>query len=613
MEPRELRILLLNDDVQIPVDPSKQDVINGWREAQEYWLGPDLSAVAPGSPPGKRYAGAPDMVVCDINFADDQLSPLHQIHSKKPTGLLYAIPFLVQARVLQRPCVVVFHTGDPGLFSRYHRDGGEHAIPDVMPLLAAEFIGLITAIDASLAHGRPLADYREAWDWLLRKRLVSDSTSDAKIRAYRDYRRRLVSLCTIGNESGANVMVSPSCYQALVAWCHNVSSEPGEVTPEVWSAAPGVELTFTDGSRDCLNVRSLFSDVKDRTFFRRELFAPPASRPGPSQVGEEDWISDDGVCVGAFIAALGDWDDLYNTAVRAAQNLRSVGIPSPTGTVVSGTLAKPNVNDEIPNTTSNYALARLLTLVFQAVHMHHQARETWRRYYHFEHWNARELAFDTDCNNPTLASTLQEIFEKLRDPEEDDIPDEERMLRPPEDIVATLDKLFKVRRRGKAISIPDWMVFHLSMLNQLGLVKIRYSGDGETQIHGLHTRYKAQFPVGGVPPYPPKLRGAFLPAFKKGLADLLGFNNPENELKRVAGKALYWPIPSRASDGTLTGRRSAKAKRVSEEEMYAYGKRFIDDMMDGKMPEWLRSLGRYYATNELEWVEEEHWPVFIRS
>lgn len=68
--PRALRVLRIDDQSPEP------DAIKSWFNAQEFWF-----RTTEGSE-------APDIILCDINFELDSHSPLHHVHSKKPTGLL---------------------------------------------------------------------------------------------------------------------------------------------------------------------------------------------------------------------------------------------------------------------------------------------------------------------------------------------------------------------------------------------------------------------------------------------------------------------------------------------------------------------------------------------
>src|SRR4051812_20254009 len=130
--PRQIRVLVIDDTIK---DEDRRDlVIDDWLKLQRYWL----SA-------GDRHT-TPDIILCDVNFKDDDVSPLTLHCRAKPTGFLYAIPFLAVARATGCLTVVEFHSGTIQNFSADSSD------PDVsypMRLLAAELIGVVHALMAS--------------------------------------------------------------------------------------------------------------------------------------------------------------------------------------------------------------------------------------------------------------------------------------------------------------------------------------------------------------------------------------------------------------------------------------------------------------------------------
>jgi hypothetical protein len=136
LSPRLLRVVMINDELSSS-DPggwfepmeSCTGSINDFESSQRFWA--NLN----------NYQQPPDIILVDINFEDDQSSPLKGEYSKKPTGLLYAIPFLAWCRTSHRPTAVAFQTGDPGLF-----DFGA-GVSGAMRALAIELASLAASID----------------------------------------------------------------------------------------------------------------------------------------------------------------------------------------------------------------------------------------------------------------------------------------------------------------------------------------------------------------------------------------------------------------------------------------------------------------------------------
>lgn len=151
LRPRLLRVLQINDEVTSN-DPggwfepmeSGTGSINDFESSQRFWA--NLN----------NYQHPPDLILVDINFEKDQSSPLKGEYTKKPTGLLYAIPFLAWCRTSHKPTAVAFHTGDPGLF-----DVGP--VSSAMRALAIELASLAASIDEG--GYSTLLDIDDVIDW----------------------------------------------------------------------------------------------------------------------------------------------------------------------------------------------------------------------------------------------------------------------------------------------------------------------------------------------------------------------------------------------------------------------------------------------------------------
>jgi hypothetical protein len=553
-----LRVLRLNDR---PVKNDRADgglsTIISWNDMQRFW--------------GASPVTIPDIVLCDINFEYDFDSPLNEVHRIKPTGLLYAIPFLAAARTGLTPVVLKFHTGDPTLFSRIHDRESPLGIdkpPKEMSYLAAELIGLALAIatpDPSFSGPTltfPLKT-QDTWDWLMARDSSFESEAGAHFAAEKEYRRRLASLCVVpsseqsqlNGQSVAPLVVDPVGYRKLVEWCARTCRNQ---TVD-WEGEPGLLLTRPDGTKECLSIRGLFS-ASSLDVFVPKNFEVRLPANAEVRIPHAAWLNkNEEPLVGDFVAFLGGWPRLYDLVVSRLDRWLHAGPAVPARTVI----------DVFPAQEPHYALARLLALIFQTVDVYYQARQDWEARFTEWAWDPRARSFepnDVVNRKATLKELLSVLARKLRSELDDQAVASEEL-----EVIIT---------DGTPIQNDGDAKYHLGLLTSIGVL---------TQTKdGLFT-LRARFPV-ELPACPPELASEGLRNLQKTVLRSLGH---ESDAAQHVGRII--------ADALFKGESGDRKM----------GTKFWQDMIAGSLPGWLRQLAVIYAEREKNWRRDQHWPSFL--
>jgi len=549
--PRKLRELRINDR---PTRNGK-DMITGWEDAQRFL--------------GTQPIEQPDIILCDVNFDQDTASPLNLVSAYKPTGLLYALPFLALARSNAVPIVLKFHTGDPTLFSRLHDnravDAGEKP-PHFMSYLAAELVGLIIAMLQDSTAPSPV-DLGGAWQWLGDRENTFETEEGARVAAKKEYRTRLGTLCQPTSASRTRLVVDPDGYQRLVEWCERVENKKS-LDENDWDMEPGLIFLRPDGSRDCIAIRSLFHE--DARFLPEAVAVRSGMIDRSGQPPTDGWLTRNEVRVGEFVHFLGDWPRICR---RAAEVLRDFPC--------DGSKATATIAQAITDSEAGYRMARLLALFFQAIRLHWYAGELWKRHFGDTEWDPKNLKFGSPLEKNTLCDHLRTAYRLLRKKSEGAPMSPGSVMW----ILASegwsgLDE----DQDGHTEKLYSWVNFHVQILIGMGLVEL--SPDGQ------YVASNRSFPD-EPPRCPLKLRPAFLTDLVIGLGESLGHDakNAWSALRRIPAGAFFGGSSKKAlSDGTI----------------------FLKDLSAGLSPGWLRELGREYALDELRWYQDSQWPDFLR-
>lgn len=383
--------------------------ITGCVASQRYW-----QMLQPSAPP-------PDLILVDINFAEDSTSPLRIEERKIPTGLLHAIPFLAWARTSGRICSIAFQTGDPGLFTTTMGDASQ-----TMKLLAAELAGLAGSIHGTLKKDEVVDRSRDrlvpkgdlelssgGYQWI-----KSNAKTEERLalgRALAEYRHRLLESAAIEAgqfpRGGPAVVIDPQNHAALLRHADAASDRANEIVRPGSEGWPGLVFIRADGTRDSIAIESLFADapgaLKGRHF-------GSAVKHHPDQLWE---LFDGDPAVGIYLRQLGDWTEVLEQASRFALCL-------PLGDELSETKLLEAVSDGVTSCgdgkgplsapVRHERLVRFLTLAFHIVRQFQAARDAWDIQCCTAAWDAQNATF-TDAppplNHPMLdGRTVQQTL-----------------------------------------------------------------------------------------------------------------------------------------------------------------------------------------------------------
>ena len=526
MESRPLRVLRIDD----AIDMASPAAIRTWADAQVFW---------------RRFSGdPPDVVLCDINFDKDTDAPLSKVdeYYRNPAGLLYALPFLALAKAANRPIALVFHTGDPALFTIREL---QNRPPEALRLLAGHLAAIAMAMLGDRGTEGPVG-LEEALQWIWKEGPRPDQVA-ADLAARAQFRRRLVRMARPVEGTSPLLLIHPDNYQRLLNWCTRAASLD-ELPATFWDKDPGVLLIRPDGSKDCLQVRDLF----DRnTRFVPELFEVSGGNAATAEV--EGWKNAYAEAqVGDLVHALGNWPRLVRRAEEiVARFPQSADRPNRT------------LIDEVPKTKPGNDLVRLLVLVLQWRRLRRAAESAWALRYTSEFWDPAELRFDPDQDDArnTLRDQCRDfhaILREFRSAWGVDEDDSEPVLKK-EDIATLLARkgrwglvlqggsldttaLDRVRD-GRGV---DQVQFHIDLLVDLGLLTVEDNDPGHI---GWYVVPDRPFPEDRCPRCPPRPTGLRAPWMSEGegwtvtreaLAASLGFGgSATKELQRIPAKALY--------------------------------------------------------------------------
>lgn len=585
--PRALREIIIDDNV------TDQDAITSWSQLQRFFL----------SQPKTREA--PDLVFCDINFEGDQHSPLNNVHPKKPSGLLYALPFAALARWKGTPIVLKLLTWDNTLFSMDNPQRNTDAPPPSMRWLAAEVIGMLLPL---LGITDTEVSTEEALQWLADRKNTCEGLGDARKSALKEYRIMLGKACRLHESSSPGLIIDPTGYDELVAWLTKaMTMSSDDKIP--WHEDPGVVLLRSDGSRDSISVRSLFhtDDIfRIKNFLLQPRYplksvekrAKEKTKSSGLEPPDDSWISQNGeVRMGEFVGFLGDWPRICRVAAEKIRNFSDKKPPS-----------GKTIASEIPRSIPGCKMIRLVAMVYQCIRLHWYARNLWRRNYRDAEWLPRQLAFG---NYPSDLDTLQQHLESAyqilcRYANKTKMPAGDLVAALTEDSWAKLDRSksgieginnrdegSKMRKKKVAKEkqpLVKWVQFHISLLEQMGLLGC--DNQGYYQIRDP----KRVFPQDYLPQCPSSLRPDNINSLIVGLAKSLGHDagSAHSALGSIPAEALYG--------------------KETRETLLAGGG-FLNDLKENILPGWLRELGREYARTdpELNWPEDIHWPPFLRG
>lgn len=566
--PRSLVVLRIDDEL----DPSGRvpQEISRWQHAQTYWR--------------EHGHHRPDIILVDVNFEKDLASPLaeaaalEQHPAANPAGLLYALPMVAAARSNAQPIVVTFHTADPTLFAVERIKTGAPDPAPWMRSLAAQIVGLLAAMLGE--QGTSFRSAEEAWAWLqgLERHAGEEA---ARAEALKQYRIRLVEALTPRPGSGRQLVVDPTGYQALLAWCTEMAKRGASPGDSEWEREPGISLIRADGSKDSIAVRSMF--IEDD--FAVDQFEVQEGAAGDHGLA---WVSPAGEpLVGAFVHALGAWHRHYQTALDQLQHFTT-----------GESAAAQRITEVVPSSEPGYRLTRFLILVLQVVRLHWNAEFVWRRWYTQHVWDPCDLRIQEWDQTETFEHSLQNWLKEAHGylVQFADATNQELGGSPVTLVELVGDPEFRSLHGLAAEDTPGpddskCMQFHLDLLGSLGLCTRQV---GKVAHRDWYVVSTDPFPDGVLPSLPESLEPDFIAGLLTGVARSLGIDkNPENPLRDIVGDALYPELET-----------TEKRKRAGQ---------FLQELNGGSVPPWVAALARRYAEDHLCWPENSFWPAFLRN
>lgn len=339
--------------------------------------------------------GRSELVTVDVNFDRDMSDPLAG-YGKRPTGLLYAIPYLALARADKYPVGVAFHTADPGLW---------RAADPAMRDLAILLIGVCSSLMGEHINIKS-GDVDQAVDWLFRNTV--SSSNDARLKAAAMFRQRLQEATNPVLIGTSNVIVDPAALVRLLAKCASLSRLPDgtAVAGHKLLREHGLVVQI-DGVWDCLSVEGLFPSVDGG------LVSSDFQITGASENSWQYKKEGDRPRVGDYIDSLGQWVKVYD---RAKEAVRVMGRGAKSdGTIDRHDKSLANIIRS-GKRDGTAQITRVVALACQLVRLHYLCWNEWN-----DSWGKKailpwtpNLPLRTNVEPKTMREWLNELLDTIQ-------------------------------------------------------------------------------------------------------------------------------------------------------------------------------------------------------
>lgn len=597
MTPRNLAAQINNDKIRtlVEVESELPRFVDAFGAPVYDWV----SAIRTTS--SLRRDVAPDLILEDVHFEDDSSTPLGEVlrpagayRRPLPTGLTYLRQYATLAVGLGRPLGIAIHS------FHTNADIWRQTWKDRHPAgaLAVSEIGLLAAV---LGQGdRILGDESDhnsvdelaerCLEWLVEHTATANNVHSAFPVALRNYRKMLLQLADGGRSGTPSAMLAPSEWARIWKWLEAMRADPRTLNED-----DAVTITYADGTTDCIRLLSLFSDCD--MLATRTL---PSSAFDYGDDVESDipvWSLDSGgkPQLGQFLFALSETPNAYLEAVSVVQAFPTVLTPTTTVLVEIGEESK---RASYPNLTA------ALGVLMQAIRREHAKYTMWQDGLRQSGWNPKEQKVETspDAEFPslTLDGVLNDLFGycKQRWRNRDESTEDALFAN---DILE--DAPWPTSGMASAqLGDVSWAKWHFDRLVDAGFL--------EAVHEPLAVQYRVReqaFLVERVPS-PSKLPSGF------GVQDSLA-DSPYGYLTKTLGYSAQYSDRN-VNDDRMIPRIIARyfldfPTGTSQPEKDKAGRQYLEQLLSGNMPPWLRILLQDYAEYELVWRETSTWPGWM--